>query len=74
MHSFERADTVEEVQQSLVTMKDVVVAQWVKIAFALEAAGEASEGGSAFDNGDAKPCLGQGIRRRAAGQSRRPAR
>src|SRR5204863_2665818 len=50
-----RADPVQEVQEGAVPMKDVVIAERIEMAIALEAAGQSAEGRAALDHGDVEP-------------------
>jgi hypothetical protein len=59
LHARQRADAIEELEQHPVAAEDVVIAERVDVAFALEAAGEAAEFGGLFDQRDLDAGAGQ---------------
>ena len=68
-HGGQGADEVEEEEQRPVAVQDVVVAERVEVAVALEAAGEPAERRAALDHGDvAGARTGERVGRRRPGQ------
>ena len=61
----QRSDQIQKVEQSAITVQNVVIAQWIEMPVALKAAGQPSEARTALDQRDVlDPGQRQGVGRR----------